>query len=101
MQPVYHVVKTQEELKRENGGATFFSPETIAVPTVWYPVVPSGRVLETDRELWAKAGTPCPKAGIWQPMEPGASDRRYEASEIMGSLGTAYGYTVWRWKAER
>lgn len=101
MQPAYHVVKTQEELKHENGGATFFSPETIAVPTIWHPVVPSGKAFETDRELWAKAGNPCPKAGIWQPTDPGVPGRHYEFGETMANLGSAYGYTVWRWIAER
>jgi hypothetical protein len=101
MQPAFRVVKTIEELERENDGGVFGSPITVAVATTWHPVVPSGRTLDPEAELRAKAGDPCPKAGIWQPMEPGAPDRRYEAGEMMGSLGTAYGYTVWRWKSER
>jgi hypothetical protein len=101
MQPAFRIVKTIEERERESGGAVFGSPVTVAVATTWHPVVPSGRPLDQESELRAKAGDPCPRAGIWQPMEPGASDRRYEAGEIMGSLGTAYGYTVWCWKSER
>lgn len=101
MQPAFRIVKTIEELESESDGAVFGSPVTVAVATTWHPVIPSGRPLDEEPELRAKAGDPCPKAGIWQPMEPGASDRRYEAGEIMGSLGTAYGYTVWRWKSER
>ena len=101
MQPAFRIVKTIEELESEDDGAVFASPQTVAVPTTWHPVIPSGRALDEESELRAKAGEPCPKAGIWQPMEPGASDRRYEVGEIMGSLGTAYGYTVWRLKSER
>ncbi len=101
MQPAFRIVKTIEERNRESGGAIFGSPVTVAVPTTWHPVISSGRPLAEEPELRAKAGEPCPKAGIWQPMEPGAPDRRYEAGEIMGSLGTAYGYTVWRWKSDR
>ena len=101
MQPAFRIVKTIEERNRDSGGAIFASPITVAVATTWHRVIPSGRPLDEALELRAKAGDPCPKAGIWQPMEPGASDRRYEAGEIMGSLGTAYGYTVWRWKSER
>ncbi|GAA5013538.1 hypothetical protein GCM10025794_01920 [Massilia kyonggiensis] len=101
MQPVFRVVKTIEERNRESGGAIFGSPVTVAVATTWHPVISSGHPLNEEADLRAKAGEPCPKAGVWQPMEVGASDRRYEAGEIMGSLGTAYGYTVWRWKSER
>jgi hypothetical protein len=101
MQPVFRVLKTIEERERESGGAIFGSPVTVAVATTWHPVIPSGRPLDQESELRAKAGDRCPRAGIWQPMEPGASDRRYEAGEIMGSLGSPYGYTVWRWKSER
>lgn len=101
MQPAFRIVKTIEERSCESGGAIFGSPVTVAVATTWHPVVPSGRPLDQEPELRAKAGEQCPKAGIWQPMEPGASDRRYEVGEIMGSLGSPYGYTVWRWKFER
>jgi hypothetical protein len=79
----------------------FFSPKTIAVATAWHPVVPSGRQAVTHEELRAKAGEPCPKAGMWQPMDPGASQRAYAAGETMANLGSAYGITVWRWTADR
>jgi hypothetical protein len=103
MQPVYRVIKTLEELRRENPGVGIGSPETIAVATTWHPVIPTGRTIdaETTQELRAKAGQPCPKAGIWQPMEPGAGTRRYETNEPMANLGSAYGITVWRWIADR
>jgi hypothetical protein len=103
MQPVYRVTKTIEELEREDPGAILGSPETIAVATTWHPVIPTGRTIdaETKQELHAKAGQPCPRAGIWQPMEPGAGPRHYETNEPMANLGSAYGITVWRWIADR
>ena len=101
MQPVYRVLKTQEELKQENPASIFFSPETVAVSTIWHPVAASGKKFEKDRELWAKAGDRCPKAGIWQPTDPGVTGRRFEFGETMASLNSPYGYTVWRWIAER
>ena len=98
MQPAFRVTKTREEFRAEGifGGA-----ETKAVATTWHPVIPSGRSAGEDSELWSKAGEPCPKAGIWQPADPGAVQRTYEAGETMSNLGSAYGLTVWRWKAER
>lgn len=99
MQPVFQVIKTTDELRTEE--CMFPSPETIAVATTWHPVIPSGRHVEPDRELQAKAGQPCPKAGIWQPMEPGAAARAYETDEPMMNLGSAYGLTVWRWVSDR
>jgi hypothetical protein len=101
MQPAYRVTKTVEERERESGGAIFGCPETAAVETTWHPVIPSGRLANMNTELREKAGEPCPKAGIWQPMESGAAQRSYEAGEAMANLGSAYGITVWRWIAER
>lgn len=101
MQPAYRVTKTVEERERESGGAIFSSPETVAVATTWHPVIRSGRQAQTDEEFRAKAGETCPKAGIWQPMEPGAAQQSYEAGETMANLGSAYGITVWRWIADR
>jgi hypothetical protein len=101
MQPAFQVIKTTEELRTED--SMFPSPETIAVATTWHPVIPTGRTVGTDapQELRAKAGQPCPKAGIWQPMDPGAAARRYEVNEPMANLGSAYGITVWQWMADR
>jgi hypothetical protein len=99
MQPAFRVTKTKEELKAE--GVSIPTAETVAVATTWHPVIPSGRQAEQDKELWAKAGEPCPKAGIWQPTDPGAAQRTYEAGETMASLRSAYGLTVWRWVADR
>jgi hypothetical protein len=98
MPPAFRVTKTEEELQAEGiwGGA-----ETVAVATTWHPVVPSGTEKEMNRELWSKAGQPCPRAGLWQPTDPGAAQRAYETGETMGNLGSAYGLTVWRWIAER
>jgi hypothetical protein len=99
MQPVYRVVKTSEELETEDD--IFPLPETVAVATTWHPLIPSGRPAITNQELRAKAGGPCPKTGIWQPMEPGAASRSYVAGETMANLGSAYGITVWQWIADR
>jgi hypothetical protein len=98
MQPVYRVIKTKEELRTEED--MFPSPQTVAVATTWHPLVPSGRPAATN-ELRSKAGEPCPKAGIWQPMEPGAALRSDLAGETMADLKSAYGITVWQWKADR
>jgi hypothetical protein len=101
MQPVFKVIKTTEELRTDE--CMFPAPETVAVATTWHPVTPTGRTIETEtnQELRAKAGQPCPKAGIWQPMEPGASSRYYGANEPMANLRSAYGITVWRWMSDR
>lgn len=100
MQPAYRVVKTTEELRTESN--MFPYPETVAVETTWHPLIPSGRRAENDNELRAKAGEPCPKAGIWQPIDAGAmSQRTYQAGETIANLGSAYGITVWRWMADR
>jgi hypothetical protein len=99
MQPVYRVVKTTEELRTDAN--MFPYPETVAVETTWHPLIPSGRQAVANEELRAKAGQPCPKAGIWQPMEPGAPTRAYEAGETMANVGSAYGITVWQWVADR
>lgn len=102
MQPAFRVTKTVEELKHESDGAIVTRPETVAVSAIWHPLIPSARTIaaDTNQELHAKAGQPCPKAGIWQPMEPGAANRRYETNETMANLGSAYGITVWRWVAD-
>jgi hypothetical protein len=99
MQPVYRVVKTTEELRTES--YMFPPPETVAVPTTWHPLIPYPRENDADSEIWAKAGQPCPKAGVWQPTDPGAAQRTYGAGEPMADLGSAYGITVWRWMGER
>jgi hypothetical protein len=99
MQATYRVIKTTDELKAE--GILFPASETVAVATTWHLVIPSSRPAETHEELWAKAGEACPKAGIWQPTDPGAAQRRYEVGEKMAQLKSAHGLTVWRWVADR
>jgi hypothetical protein len=99
MQPTFRVTKTKEELKAE--GVSIPTTETVAVATTWHPVIPTGHQSDQNQELWAKAGEPCPKAGIWRPTDPGAAQRAYEAGETMAHGGSAYGHTVWRWVADR
>jgi hypothetical protein len=101
MQPVYRVIKTIEELKREGGGVFVTRPETVAVATTWHPVIPTGRHIDPHADQRAKAGQPCPKAGLWQPLEPGAGPRLYVEGETMADLKSAYGFTVWTWVADR
>jgi hypothetical protein len=95
MQPAFRVIKTTDELSAE--GHPAFLPETVAVATTWHPVVPRARQEESQHELRAKAGQPCPKAGIWQQVDADAGQRRHQAGETMANLGSAYGLTVWRW----
>lgn len=99
MQPAYRVVKTTEELRTED--YMFPPPETVAIATTWHPVIHTGRQAEMNEELWAKAGACCPKPGIWQPTDPGATQRTYQAGEAMANLGSPFGLTVWRWVADR
>jgi hypothetical protein len=99
MQPAFRITKTKEELQGE--GELFPTAETVAVAATWHPVIISGRQAEPDKELWAKAGESCPRAGMWQPTDPGAPQRRYEAGETMAQLQSAHGLTVWRWAADR
>lgn len=99
MQPVYKVVKTTDELRTPEW--MFPPPETLAVATVWHPVVPAAHQAEKNEQLWAKAGQPCPKAGLWQPTDPGVQARKYEVGDKMLNLGSAQGLTVWLWIADR
>lgn len=99
MQPAYQVTKTTEELEAE--GVLLATPETVAVAATWHPVIPATSQAKAIEELWSKAGEPCPKAGIWQPTDPGAAPRTYMAGETMANLGSAFGLTVWRWIADR
>lgn len=101
MQPVYRLIKTADERERDNPGQTFFTPETQAVATEWHPVIVSGLEAVNEKDLRARAGDPCPKAGIWQPLDVDALPRTYRAGESMANLGSAYGLTVWRWLADR
>lgn len=98
MQPAHRVVKTTEELRTEEW--MFPRPQTVAVATTWHPVIPTGRVREAPSEMTAKAGEACPKGGIWQPMQPGASKKLFKAGEIMPNLRSSYGITVWRLVAD-
>lgn len=99
MQPVYRVIKTTEELRTDE--YMFPQPETVAVETIWHPITPDAQIIGSPKEIWSKEGEPCPKAGVWQPTDPGAAPRSYKAGEPMASLGSAFGLTVWRWIAER
>ena len=99
MQPAFRVTKTKEELKAE--GVLCPIAETVAVATGWHPVIPSVPQPDAAKELRAKEGERCPKAGIWQPTDPGAAQRSYEAGETMAGLKSAFGFTVWQWMADR
>lgn len=101
MQPVYRFIKTAEERGPYPGRGSYFTPETVAVATEWHPVITTARQAAEEEDLRAKAGEPCPKSGVWQPLDVGALPRTYQAGESMANLGSAYGLTVWRWLADR
>jgi hypothetical protein len=99
MQPVYKVIKTTEELRTET--CMFPPPETVAIATTWNPVILAPPKTHVPTELWSKAGQQCPREGVWEPTDPGATRRYYRVGDVMLSLGSAHGYTVWRWVSER
>lgn len=99
MQPAYQVIKTAEQVEAE--GVNWPYPETVAIPATWHPLIPKPQNAEPSKDLWSKAGQPCPKAGVWETTDPGAAKRIYQAGEPMLSLNSAYGITVWRWVADR
>ena len=57
---------------------------------------PEGSDPMAPNELRAKAGDPCPKAGLWQSLDVVPELRRYQQNEEMDNLGSVYGLTVWR-----
>lgn len=99
MQAAYRVTKTKEEVRAE--GVLCPYPETVIVATTWNPFIPSSSPTGAGNDLWAKAGQSCPKAGLWQPTDPGVLPRAYQAGEPMANLGSTYGFTVWKWIAGR
>lgn len=99
MQAVYRVVKTIAEVEVE--GEAWPYPETIIEAATWHPLIPLQRSESTDMDLWAKAGQPCPKAGLWQPTDPGVAPRAYQLGESMSNLRSVYGFTIWKWIADR
>ena len=99
MQPAYQDTKTTEQVEAE--GVNWPYPQTIAVSATWHPLILKPQVFESSKDLWSKAGQPCPKAGVWETTDPGAAKRSYQAGEPMVSLHSAYGITVWRWVADR
>ncbi|MCA1860156.1 DUF1911 domain-containing protein [Janthinobacterium sp. HSC-3S05] len=52
---------------------------------------------QADGELRANAGEPCPKAGMWEALDIAPHTKFYEQGETMLDLGSAYGWTVWRY----
>jgi len=93
MPPAFRVLRTEEELEAEG---IWSGAETVAVATTWHPVAPVLARSAVEKDLWAKAGEPCPKAGIWQASDVTASERAFSTGETMVNLGSAYGLTVWR-----
>lgn len=56
---------------------------------------PPGTPAIEQNELRAKAGDPCPKAGMWQSLDVDATRKRFELEQPMPDLNSAYGLTVW------
>lgn len=98
MQPAFRIVKTRAQMKAE--GHSAFRPKTVALVTIWHPVVPLVRKTESQGELRAQGGQPCPKAGLWQRVDSDTAQRRYTLGETMDNPGSAYGFTVWRWLSD-
>lgn len=57
---------------------------------------PSSTPAIEQNEMRAKAGDPCPKAGMWQSLDVEATRKRFELEQPMSDLKSAYGLTVWR-----
>lgn len=47
--------------------------------------------------LRAKAGEPCPRAGIWKSIDAKGISRSYKDGEMMVDFGSSYGLTIWQW----
>lgn len=99
MQPAYRVIKTKAELRAE--GVSIPISKTVAEATVWHPVIEAPQTTNANNELWAKAGQPCPREGMWQPTDPGVPQRYHQLGQPMLDLKSAHGLTVWRWMADR
>jgi hypothetical protein len=99
MQAAYRVMKTKAQLEAEGIDCPY--AETIIVATTWHPLIKSDPPSTATTDLWAKAGQPCPKAGFWQPTDPDVAPRAYQAGQAMANLGSTYGFTVWKWIADR
>jgi hypothetical protein len=50
-----------------------------------------------EDELRAKSGEPSPTAGRWQSVDTSETVRYYEKDELLASLDSTYGLTVWRY----
>ena len=48
-------------------------------------------------EVRARSGDLCPKAGIWSSLGAKVENREYGLGERLIDLGSAYGFTVWRY----
>lgn len=47
--------------------------------------------------LRAKAGEPCPRAGVWKSIDAKGISRTYKDGEPMADLSSSYGLTIWQW----
>ena len=61
-----------------------------------FTYAPEGYPLQTQGELRAKAGDPCPKAGRWQSLETTPETIYVNVAETMPDRNAKYGLTVWR-----
>ena len=101
MQPAYEIASIDED-----GSAESFN----LVDCIWHPVKPTGRVIEHPllsqlraNEVQAggrcESGNRCPREGMW--FTPAAPDKRhFKLGEVMPSVGTDYGLTIWQWAGE-
>lgn len=101
MQPAYEIASRDED-----GYATFK-----LVDCAWHPVKPTGRMIEhpvlaqlkreqANARGRCESGERCPREGHW--FTPAAQDSRrmFQLGEVMPSVGSDYGKTIWQWGAD-
>ena len=77
----------------------------------WHPVKPTGRMIEhpllaqlkreqANARGRCESGERCPREGYW--FTPAAQDSRrmFQLGEVMPSVDSDYGKTIWQWGAD-
>lgn len=67
-------------------------------PTNWKDEVlgSRGAALAGANAMRVKAGDPVPSSGLWQAIDPRATQQRAVAGDTLPDLGSAYGTTIWQ-----
>ena len=83
---------------RSYADAMFYPKDLVDFARSVRATAPSKTVPPAEaRELRAKAGEPCPRAGKWESIDQPSQTRTYALGEPMLGLASAYGLTVWRY----